>query len=173
MKSFKEALEDLHKSQEFKGWKKNNQDCYLSYGFYVVEQNDTNWKIGYYNKESDKITSFDVGKKITIDPEEEIFKKEDKSIAALNLDEVKLDLADAVALANSIQKEEFSTENPIKIIAILQSLEDRQVWNLTFLTQNFNTLNFKIKADTGNVIDKKLVSLMQFGTPMPGLKGEQ
>lgn len=173
MKSFKEALSKLKNSKVFKDWYKGNKDHYLSYGFYVVEKNDANWKIGYYHKKTDKITSFDIGNKIKMEPEEEILKKKDKTIDALDLKNVKLDLADVVALADSVQKEEYSTETPIKIIAILQALEGHQVWNLTFLTQNFNTLNFKIKADTGRILEKKLVSLMQLGTPMPGLKGQQ
>lgn len=174
MKTFKEALDLLKNSKEYKNWQKDNADCYLSYAFYVVDKDDTNWKIGFYHKNEDKITSFDIGEeKIKIEPQEEIFKKEEKSVEELNLDDVKLDLAEAVALANNLQKEEYSTENPIKIIAILQNLGNMQVWNLTFLTQNFNTLNFKIKSDTGRVLEKKLVSLMQMGTQLPGLKGQQ
>lgn len=169
MKSLKEALVELTGSKVYKDWKKNNKECYLSYAFYVVDKEDTNWKIGYYHSEEDKITSFDIGKKITIEPDEEVFKKEKNKVQAIKLDDVKLDLADAVSLANDVQKEEYVNENPIKIIAILQKLEGHQVWNLTFLTQNFNTLNFKIKADTGRILDKRLVSLMQLGTPMPGI----
>jgi len=168
MKAFKDALGELKKSSTFKAWMKKNSKCYLSYGFFVIDNEDTHWKIGYYDKSKDRVTSFDVGKSIKIEPDEEIFKKDKKAVRKLHPKNIKLDLADAVALANSIQKEEFANENPIKIIAVLQNIEKNEVWNLTFLTQNFNTLNFKIKADTGRVIDKKLVSLMQFGTPLKG-----
>ena len=97
MLSFKEALAILEESKEFKNWRKKNPDAYLSYGFFVVEAADDNWKIGYYHKKKDKITSFNVGKKITIEPQAEIFKKEKTKVNAIDMDEVKLDLADAVA----------------------------------------------------------------------------
>ena len=163
MQSFKEALKILEESKEFKEWKKKNPEAYLSYGFFMVEENDANWKIGYYHKKADKVTSFNIGKnKIMIEPETEVFKKEETKIEAIELNKIKLDLAEAVAIANQLQKEEYASENPQKIICILQKLKKHQVWNITFLTQNFNTLNFKIKSDSGRVIEKKLANVIEF-----------
>ena len=159
---FKDALKILEKSSEFKNWKKKNPETYLSYGFYVIENTDVNWKIGYYDTKKDKLTSFDVGSKIKIEPDEEVFKEKEKKVEKLNLSEVKLDLGDAISIAQQLQEEEFATEKPTRIIAILQKIDTRQVWNITYLTQNFNTLNFKIKTETGRVLEKKLTPLMEF-----------
>jgi len=162
MKDFKEALKILEKSKEFNAWKRKNPETYLSYGFFVVEDADSDWKIGYYHKKDDRMTSFNVGEKITIEPEEEIFQKEKKKVEKLDMEKVKLGLAEAVAIANQVQQEEYATEMPRKIIAILQTLDKKQVWNVTFLTQSFNTLNFKIKSENGRVVEKKLQPLFQF-----------
>lgn len=170
MKSFKEALKTLRCSKTFKDWAKKNKSCYLSYGFYVIDKTDTNWKIGYYDSKKDKITSFDIGNEIRVEPDEEILKEERKKVEEIDTKEIKLDLAEAVSLANSIQKEEYVMENPIKVLAILQNQESNNIWNITFLTQNFNTLNFKIKADTGRILDKKLTGLMSLGTMVKGNK---
>ncbi len=159
---FKDALKILEKSSEFVNWKKKNKTTYLSYAFYVIENMDVNWKIGYYDAKKDKLTSFDVGSQIKIEPDEEVFKEKEKKVKKLDLDDVKLDLGDAVSIAQQLQEEEFVTEKPTKIIAILQKIEDNQVWNITYLTQNFNTLNFKIKTETGRVLEKKLTPLMEF-----------
>ena len=48
-----------------------------------------------------------------------------------------------------------------KIIAIIQNLDKEQIWNVTFLTQSFKTLNLKIKSDNGEIIEKKLDSLFK------------
>ena len=162
MLQFKQALKILEKSREFSAWKKKNPESYLSYALYVVADEDTDWKIGFYNKKHDKVTSFNVGKKITIEPEEEILRRQKTKVGELKLSKIKHDLSDAVAIANNLQKEEFSAESPLKIIAILQRIAKDQVWNITFLTQTFNTLNFKIKCDNGKVIEKKLQPLFQF-----------
>ena len=162
MQEFREALKILEKSKEFKEWKKKNPKAYLSYGFFVVEDVDSRWKIGYYHKKHDRVTSFNIGEKITIEPEEELFRKEKKEVGKIELGKIKHDLADAVTIAVNLQKEEFATEDPKKIIAILQKLDKWQVWNITFLTQSFNTLNVKIKSDNGRVVEKKLSSLFRF-----------
>ncbi len=159
---FKDALGVLESSKEFREWRKKNKDAYLSHGFFVIENKEDDWKIGYYHKKDDRITSFAVGKKITIEPEEEVFKEENKKINALDLKSIKLDLGDAVAIANAMQKEEYATESPVKIIAIVQNLDIGQVWNITFITQSFNVLNFKIKSDNGRIVEKKLSSLFEF-----------
>jgi len=162
MRQFKEALKSLESSKEFKSWRKSNKNDYLSYGFYVLEDDDCNWKIGYYNKKNDKITTFNVGDCVNIEPSEDIFKKEETNVEPLDSKKVKLDLAEAVTIANELQQEEYESENPTKIIAILQNTEGGNIWNITFLTKNFNTLNFKIKSDTGRVIDKQITNLMEF-----------
>jgi len=162
MKQFKDALGVLEKSKEFKDWKEKNPESYLSYAFFVVEDVDSDWKIGYYHKKHEKVTSFVVGEKIKVEPEEEVLQEKKAAVEALDVDKVKHDLSDAIALAVDTQKEEYSTESPKKIIAILQTLDKKQVWNVTFLTQSFNTLNFKIKSDNLKIVEKKLQPLFQF-----------
>ncbi len=163
MQLFKEALGVLEKSKEFKDWKKKNPNAYLSHGFTVIEQDGDEWKIGYYQEKNNKITSFNIGEKITVEPEEEVFKKDKTKVGALDLKKIRLDLSKAVETAVNLQKEEFSTESPTKIIAIVQNLKVGQVWNITFITQSFNSLNFKIKSDSGKILEKKLSPLFELG----------
>jgi len=52
---------------------------------------------------------------------------------------------------------------PVKIIAILQNLENLgNVWNLTFVIAAFNTLNMKINAENGKIVEHKLSSILSF-----------
>ncbi|MBW2996400.1 hypothetical protein KY332_03810 [Candidatus Woesearchaeota archaeon] len=162
MKQFKDALGILEKSKEFKEWKKENPETYLSYAMFVVEDKEDDWKIGYYHKKHEKVVSFNVGEKITIEPEEEVLQKKKKAVEKVDVGKVKHDLSDAMTIAVDTQKEEYATESPRKIIAILQTLDKKHVWNITFLTQSFNTLNFKIKADSLRIVEKKLSPLFRF-----------
>jgi len=162
MQQFRQALKILENSEEFREWKKKNPETYLSYGFFVVEEKDSRWKIGYYHKKKNKITSFVVGNKIKIEPEEDVLQKEKKTVKKVDITKLKHDLADAVTIAYNLQQEEYAAESPKKIIAVLQTLNNKQVWNITFLTQSYNTLNFKIRSDNLKVIEKKLSPLFQF-----------
>lgn len=160
MQQFKEALKILEKSEEFEKWRKENPKDYLSYGMYIVEDEDRDWKIGYCNPEN-KLTSFNVGKKIDIEPEEEALQKEKRKIKGIDIEKIMLDLAEAISVADDVQKSDFESEMPTKIVAVIQMLDIGQVWNITFLTQSFNTLNIKIDSKSGDVLESELNPLFQ------------
>ena len=44
----------------------------------------------------------------------------------------------------------------MKEVVILQNLDVGQVWNITYITKSFQTLNIKIDAETGDVLEDKL-----------------
>lgn len=52
-------------------------------------------------------------------------------------------------------------EIPSKKIFILQQKES-PIWNITYLTQSLNILNMKINAETGQIIEEKIESAMNF-----------
>ena len=155
----KELIKTLEESKEFKDWKKDNKDSYFVHIFVMDSQSK---QIGYYNPKNNKITSFIIEKPIKIMPEEDPFKKEKTKIKQLDIEKVKLDYDKALETAKSFQKEKFSEHKPIKTIAILQNLLNKNLWNITFVTQSLNTLNIKIDAATKKIIEHKLTSLMQF-----------
>jgi len=156
MLNFKDVLKLLENSDEFKKYRKDNPNDYLSYALFV----DNLWKVGYCNKEN-KITSFNIDKRITIEPDEEVLQKEKKKIKPIELEDLKIEINEAIKIADDLQKKKFSKELIKKMIVILQVI-DKLVWNITFLTQSFNTLNIKIDGKTGKVVEKKLSPLFRF-----------
>lgn len=162
MELFSKAVERLENSNEFKAWRKKHKKDYLSSGFVIVEQKQSPWKAGYYDKKKNKITSFVIGEKVEIEPEEEIFQKEKSEIKGLELDKINVEIPEAIVLAGNFQKDKYKGEEPVKIIAILQNIDSGQIWNLIFITQKMNTLNIKIDCDEGKVIEHQLASMMNF-----------
>jgi len=159
----KKTIEKLEKSRTFMDWKKNNQDCYLSHVFVMPGDSKDEWQVGYYNKDRDKITSFMIGKNIQASHESDIFKKDRKIVERVDIEKVNIDFDDAVSIANDFQREKYSKETPIKKIIILQKLEIGQVWNITYVSNTFNTLNIKIDAKTGKIKQHELTSLFSLG----------
>lgn len=163
MKSFKNSLKELENSKEFKDWKKENPDTFLSYGFFMLnEKEESSWKIGYYNKKKDRITSFVVANKIEIEPESEVFKEESTKVEKIDLKKLKVEIDKSLEIAKRMQEEKYQKEKPNKVIIILQSLKIGLIWNITYITYNMNTLNFKINAEKGNILEYKLTSLFDF-----------
>ncbi len=157
----KKLYEKLTGSSEFKAWKKKNPKAYLVHFFKMEEENRGGWQIGYYDREKDRITTFLVGEQIGIIPEQEVFKKT-MAIKRLVITKVEIDAEKALGSIKRLQEREYSAEKPIKTVMILQNIGRAQVWNITYITKSFNTLNVKIDASSGRVIQHKLSSLVKF-----------
>jgi len=161
MKSFKESLKTLENSKEFKEWKKENPDTFLSYGF-LMPASSKDWKIGYYHKKDNKITSFNVGEKIEIEPESEIFKKDETEVKKIDLNKLKINVNKALEITKKFQEENYKNDIPNKTIIILQNLEIGQIWNITYLTITLKSLNIKLDTEKGRMLEHKSTSLFEF-----------
>ena len=157
----KNLVQELEKSKEFTEWKKENYASSLVHIFKMFDEaNKDEYQIGFYNPD-DTITTFILGKEcIQILPKAEIFKKPNDKIMKLNIENVKTELDEAIEDARTFQEKKYPNEKPIKEIVILQRLNLGLIYNITFITRAFNTLNVKIDAKTGKVVEHKLMSLM-------------
>ena len=160
---FKTALKKLKNSSEFKKWVSKNKKSYLTYAFTMIEKSEkSEWQIGYYDKKLDKVTSFTINNNIEINPEQDIFKKPGTAVKKINLKDVKFSLDDVLKKANDLKEKKYPKEFVTKTIAILQSIELGQLWNITFITSSLNTINIKINSKNGKLIKHELISLLQF-----------
>ncbi len=84
----------------------------------------------------------------------------------LDIDKVRLSLRDAVKVAEELKNEEHGGETVTKKIVILQTLDGKELYNLTLVTTNFNIINVKVDANSGDVISSSKDSIMDLGQPM-------
>ena len=160
----KQALKKLEESNDFKDWRKNNKNTYFSYAFKIQQEMPNDWQLGFYDNKKDKITTFVISNDgIKIRPEEEIFKKEDMEVNKIQLDKIKLTFDNAIARANEFQQKNFPKDRSVKTIAILQNIDKLgNVWNITYITEAFNTLNMKIDASSGRILGHNIASVFSF-----------
>ncbi len=161
----KPALQKLEKSPDFKKWHQKNKNTYFSYAFKILEEmGSDDWQLGFYDKKKDRITTFMmVGGNINIRPEEEVFKKEDTKVNEVQLDSVRLAFDSIIAKSNEFQNKNFPNDKSVKTIVILQNIPKYgNVWNITFVTEAFNTLNMKIDASSGKILEHNLSSILSF-----------
>jgi len=160
-----QALERLNKSKEYKDSVKEDKDIFLSYALMTIEKNEASpWQLGFYDRATDKITTFVIGKgEIAVQKEEEVFKKPGTEVKPIDMEKSKLKFDEIIKKAEKFKKEEYPKETISKTIAILQNLQDfGTIWNITFVTDSFNTLNLKINAENSEVLHHNLESLMSF-----------
>src|SRR3989338_9877502 len=132
----KHALEKLNESKEYKDSIKENKDIFFSYALITIENNKaTPWQLGFYNKSTDKMTTFIVGKdKIVVQKEEEIFKKPDMEVTPIEMERAELKFNEIMEKTKNFKKEKYQKETISKTIAIMQNLEDYgTIWNITFV----------------------------------------
>ncbi len=159
--NFRQALEKLEESKVFKDWKKDNPGAYLAHGFFMASEDvQPEWQIGYYDKKKNKISAFCVSSDVTCNPESEPFTDKD-TVAELDMSKLKISYEQAREKAESIQKSKYRAHTPMKKIFIVQNLAVGQVWNITYVTQTFNTLNIKIGTEDGEVLSDELVSIFK------------
>ncbi len=157
-----DTIEKLEKSQEFKNWKKSNKKSYLANVFAMTGKEDiSEWHIGYYKEDSERIVTFVVGDKITQTPESEVFRESGK-VSPLEISKVKIDINDALDSAVKFQNQKYPGNSPLKRIILLQNSGEHHVYNITFVTQTFKTLNIKVSSSDGRIVSDKIHSIFDF-----------
>lgn len=156
---FIEALKKLESSDVYKEWKSDNPKSYLAHGFIMDSRQIKEWQIGYYNPETEKILTFVLLDDIMMNPESEIM---NKKVKELDINKIKITVEDAFKKADEVQMEKYSAHLPLKKIAILQCSETAQIWNITFVTRTFKTINIQVDTESGKVISDKIVEVFKF-----------
>lgn len=157
IEELKKTVKELQKFKAFKEFKKKNPDAYLASCVTIIEgKNIGDWQLDYYQPKKHKMTTFIVKDKIELKGEDDIFQKEKKVIEELKLDEVKVSLDAVLKLIEDFRKKKYPGDFPDKIIAVLQNIDDRIIWNVTCLTSTLKILNVKLDAREGKVLEDRI-----------------
>ncbi len=151
----KQKKKDLEAQSFFQEWKQKHSAAYLAH-FFIVS--DTEVQFGYYEPSADTIWTFTPG--ITdIAEDKEIF-KEQKTIPELDISKISISVEEAKQRAQQYQKENYPSDPISKDIIVLQTLDNKAVYNMTLITLTFKMLNLRIDATTGDVISQKMQPIM-------------
>jgi len=157
--AIKDIVFRVQNSRAYKKWQPKNPGFYLVHVFFMSEQPI---QVGYYNKELDKITTFEIGKsEVKVNPVSDVF-KEKGSIVQLEMDKIKIDRQRALDIFSDMKKENYDSAKLSKEIMILQEHQGTIIYNTTFFTTDFKTINCKIDATNGEVLGHDMNSLVSF-----------
>ncbi len=154
---FIEALKELEESKIFKDWKKENRESFLAHGFIMGENSD--WQIGFFNPGTEKILTFVISDNISMNPESEIMKKK---VDEIDISKIKVNMDEAFNITDDLQKEKYKQHPALKKFAILQNTDKNQIWNITYVTRTFKTINIQVDTESGKVISDQLVEIFRF-----------
>ncbi len=161
-----ELLQDLSEDQLFKDWKKQHQTSFLSHFFCPITGDykaKTNWEIGFFDKDSGKITVFAAMKEggFEIKPADDIFKKETDKVQQLEMEKVKSKVDEASERFKEGLKDFFQSEQLGDGFLILQNFKGNIVWNFSFITKTIKFINIKICANDCNIVSHDVIELVQ------------
>jgi len=158
-----ERLNYLEKSEAFSKWKKENPEFFLSHIFVMFDNlNKDIIQCGYYSPKIDRIITFVVQDgEIVKSGESEVFRHPDKNVKEFERDKIKISLDQAYKIMEDFQKKEYPNQSAVKSFVIIQNIDEGMVYNFTYMTPTFYTLNVKVSCETGEVVSHLLHSLIK------------
>lgn len=161
MKNFDATLEEVEESECFKDFKDKNKDAFLCAGFFVIDyETDTQQQqLDYCIGEND-IYTFMVEDSVTLKKAETI-EGHRENLPELSKD-IKVDLDDAENILKERIKDERISEKLLKVIAVLQIHEDKQIWNLNCILAGMQLLRVHIDSDNGDILKFEKKSMLDF-----------
>lgn len=157
---FHEALARLTRHPVFKDWHAAHPDAYLAHGFVMLDEaNKDDWQIAFYDKLANKVTPF-----IVHEQEVQQLETQDtlQQTTVHKLDPVHVQVTPDDALTRAEDAFKKHNENALKTFYIIQNTGEHTVYNITYFTQGFNTINIHIDAETGKTIHETKQKLMDF-----------
>ena len=165
-------LKRVEEAPEFRKFKSKNPKAYLCAGFFILDfETGKNMHQIDYLLPNKKIATFtlDEGVKFQISKMPKNVKgnlKEIRSNAKLDLDMLKGSVQDEM-------KNKIVTEKIKKIIAVLQVLDKKLIWNLTCFLDGLGILQVHIDDEDGSILKFEKYSILDFVRHMPSITQNQ
>jgi len=153
----KPYIEKLGESKEFAQFRKKNPNGFFCAGFFVLDfQEKKNiHQIDYYLPEKKKMVTFGLDKEVEMKEAElanDIIPKKIEGEITLDLDILK-------GLVEDEMKNHTVTHELHKIIAVLQNIDGKLVWNLNCITSDMGVIKMHVDDATHSVLKFEQVSL--------------
>jgi hypothetical protein len=148
----------VESSDAFKEWKASHDKAFLSSIFGMTGNEDVT--LNYYDKGKDKMYSFSA--KTPIAPEEQDFVKSGEEIFPVKVETVKTAVDEALKKAYGVAEKNYSEQKLLRTVYALQVLKGKQMWNITFLTADYKTINIRIDCISGEVAEHTIAKLSEF-----------
>lgn len=147
----------LNKSPKFKDFISKNPNAYFAAGFFVLdfESGKNIHQIDYYNPKSKKMVTFILDGKVQSKEGEISGNTTPKKIEG----KIKLDLDLMKGIVEDEMKNNIVTAKVNKIIAVLQKLDNKLVWNLNCITNDMGVIKVHVDDDSHSILKFEKINL--------------
>ena len=158
--SFTTLLQKVQESETFQNFKQQNPDAQLVAGFFILDflSNDNKETLDYKTK--DDIVTFTLkDNKIKINKDKLIDDPTRPQLTEIQ-QQIKIDTTELKNLVGLKALDNGISAKLNKIIAVLQTYNQKQIWNLTCMLENLIILNIHIDSNTGEITKFERKSMM-------------
>ena len=148
----------LNESKEFKTFSKEHKDAFVAAGFFVIdfESGKNVHQIDYYVPSKKKVAAFTLDKGIRLQMMDML---NEKAPEKLDL-QTKIDLATIKGILQDEMHNRNITEDIKKIIAIIQNLDGKKIWNVTCMLSGMELLRAHVEDSTESILKMERVSML-------------
>ncbi len=162
----KPYVDKLNSSAAYRDFQKKYEDAFMVAGFFILdlEQGQNIHQIDYYVPSEKKIAAFTLDHGVTMQMLDMMHAK----IVPEKLDiKTKIDLDALHGILEDEMKNRSITEDIKKIIAIIQTVEGKKIWNLNCILSGMGILKAHIDDESQTVLKMEKSSVMDYIKKLP------
>lgn len=159
-------IDRLEKSKEYKDFIKEHKNAFLTAGFFVLdfEEKKNVHQLDFYIPKQHKVAAFTFGDGIKLQLMELMNEKVPGKLDV----EVKTDLDSLHGILEDEMKNRTITGEIKKIVAVLQSIDGKALWNLNCVLSGMEILRAHVDDGTKSVLKMEKFSMMDLIKKVPG-----
>ncbi|MBI3334829.1 hypothetical protein HYZ97_05055 [Candidatus Pacearchaeota archaeon] len=156
----KPFVDKLHNSSEYKEFQQQYKDAYMAAGFFVLdlEAGKNIHQIDYYIPAEKKVAAFTIDHGITMQKLSLINSKIPEKLDLIT----KVDLDALKGILEDEMKNRSITEEIKKIIAVIQKIEGKTLWNLNCVLSGMGILRAHVDDESRTVLKMEKASILDY-----------
>lgn len=168
----KPYVDRLNSSKTYHEFQKKYGDAFMIAGFFIIDMETQNnlHQIDYYVPKEKKIAAFTVDNGVTM----QMLNMMNNKLVPERLDIItNIDLDALPGILGDEMKNRNITEEIKKIIAIVQTIDGKKIWNLNCVLSGMGILKAHVDDESKTVLKMEKSSIMDYlkKVPMNGLNG--
>lgn len=167
MSKIKPYINRLNNSKEYKNFEKKHKDAFMIAGFFILDLETQNnlHQIDYYVPQEKKIAAFTIDKGVVM----QMLDMMNNKLVPEKLDmQTNIDLDALPGILEDEMKNRNITADIKKIIAIVQTIEGKKIWNLSCVLSGMNILKAHVDDSSKTVLKMEKSSIMDYISKIPG-----
>jgi hypothetical protein len=155
----KPYIERLNNSKEYKKFQKKYSDAFMMAGFFILdfESGKNSHQIDYYVPSEKKVAAFSLDKGVSLQMLDTA-KMGAKAPEQLDI-QANIDLDALHGILEDEMKNRSITDEIKKIIAIVQTVDGKKIWNLNCVLSGMGILKAHVDDDSQTVLKMEKISL--------------